>query len=108
MLLAFGTAFTGSEEHRNLTNIATAQKSVTQQIVAQLQNEGLLLLVRPGGHLPDRRSNAVTFTNLPKGYTAQVTGVSYWTAGFAFSPTQAQCVANSPAADQCHGHLPHR
>ena len=95
MLVAFGTAFTASQEHRNLTNIAKAQKSVTQQIVAQLQNEGLYSSCAPVATY-QTGANAVKFTNLPKGYSAQVTGVSYWTAAFVFSATQAQCVANGP------------
>ena len=93
MLTAFGTAFTASQEHRNLTSIGNAQKSVTQQIVAQLQNEGLYSSCAPVATY-QTGANAVNFANLPKGYSAQVTGVSYWTAAFAFSTTQAQCLAN--------------
>ena len=95
MLIAFGTAFTSSQEHRNLTSIALAQKSVTQQIVAQLQNEGLYVSCAPVATY-QTGANAVTFANLPKGYSAQVTGVSYWTAGYVFSTNQAQCATNAP------------
>ena len=98
MLFAFGAALTSSGEHRTLTSIGTAQKSITQQIVAQLENANppLYLSCAPVSAYQTGGSNAVTFTNLPSGYSAQITGVSYWDAGFTFTPNQAQCVANSP------------
>ena len=95
MLVAFGTAFTASQEHRNITSVQTAQKTVTQQIVAQLENAGLYSSCAPVATY-QTGSNAVTFTNLPAHYSAQVTGVSYWTASYAFSASQAACVANGP------------
>ena len=79
MLLAFGAALTGSGEHRTLTNIATAEKTVSQQIVAQLQNANPPLYVACAtAPTYQTGSNAVSFANLPKGFSAQVSGVSLW------------------------------
>ena len=96
MLTAFGAAFTSSQEHRNLANIQLAQKSVQQQIVAQLENDSQYVSCAPIATYLPSGSNPVTFTNLPKGYTAQITGVSYWSGSYPFSTNQASCIANSP------------
>ncbi len=94
MLTAFGAALSSSQEHRNLTNISTAQKSVTQQIIAQLENANPPLYQSCAP--VSTYQTTVSFTGLPTGYTAQITGVSYWNTAFTFSSLQAQCVANSP------------
>ena len=95
MLLAFGAALTGSGEHRTLTNIATAKKTVTQQIAAQLQNANpplYLACASAVSYQPPNGSNAISFTNLPSGYTAEVTGVGLWDASDSlFDLTQAAC-----------------
>ncbi len=92
MLLAFGAALTGSGEHRTLTNIATAQKTVTQQIVAELQNANPPLYVACA---TGTTYQAVTFTNLPTGYTAKISGVSLWDpTDSAFDYTPSQCTSN--------------
>ena len=95
MLLAFGAALSGSAEHRTLTNIATAEKTVSQQIAAQLQNANpplYLACASAANYQTPNGSNALSFTNLPSGYTAQVTGVGLWDASdSAFDLTQAAC-----------------
>ena len=94
MLLAFGAALSGSAEHRTLTNIATAEKTVTQQIAAQLQNANppLYLACASAANYQSNGSNAISFTNLPSGYTAQVSGVGLWDPGNStFDLTQAAC-----------------
>ena len=94
MLLAFGAALSGSAEHRTLTNIATAEKTVTQQIAAQLQNANppLYLACASAANYQPNGSNAISFTNLPSGYTAQVSGVGLWDPGNStFDLTQAAC-----------------
>ena len=98
MLVAFGAALSSSQEHRILTNIATAQKSVTQQIAAQLEdaNPPLYQSCATAPTYQNPSPNAVNFSGLPTGYTAQITGVSYWGAAFTFTNNPAQCVANSP------------
>ena len=98
MLFAFWAALSGSAEHRTLTNISTAQKSVTQQIAAQLENANppLYLSCAPVSAYQSGGSNPVSFTSLPNGYSAQISGVSYWNAAFSFTTNQAQCVANTP------------
>ena len=95
MLLAFGAALSGSAEHRTLTNIATAKKTVTQQIVAQLQNANpplYLACASATNYQAPNGSNAISFTNLPTGYSAQVSGVGLWDASDSlFDLTQAAC-----------------
>ncbi len=95
MLLAFGAALSGSAEHRTLTNIATAKKTVTQQIVAQLQNANpplYLACASATNYQAPNGSNAILFTNLPTGYSAQVSGVGLWDASDSlFDLTQAAC-----------------
>ena len=93
MLLAFGAALTGSGEHRTLTNIATAEKTVSQQIAAQLQNANPPLYA-PCATPPTYQtgSNAIAFTNLPSGYSAQVSAVGLWDpSDSSFDLTQAAC-----------------
>ena len=93
MLLAFGSALTGSGEHRTLTNIAAAEKTVSQQIAAQLQNANPPLYA-PCAAAPTYQtgSNAIAFTNLPSGYSAQVSAVGLWDPNdSSFDLTQAAC-----------------
>ncbi len=96
ILVAFGTALTGSAEHRNLTNISLAEKTINAQIIAQLENNSgyqscaPLSTYQPGG------SSAIAFSGLPANFTAEVSGVSYWTTSYAFSADPAACVANGP------------
>ena len=100
LLLAFGTALTSSGEHRTLTSIAVAEKDVSQQIIAQLENANPALYLScaaPSAY--QTGSNAVSFTNLPKGYSALISKVSYWVPTAAppsFTASQAGCVSNQP------------
>ena len=98
MLIAFGAALSSSQEHRTLTNINLTETSVLRQITSELEDANPplyqsctpLSTYQPGG------TSQVTFTNLPKGYSASITGLSYWDAAFVFTANQSACVANSP------------
>ena len=109
MLFAFWAALTSSGEHRTLTNISTAQKSITQEIAAEMENTNppLYLSCAPVSAYQTGGSNAVNFTSLPSGYSAQITGQLL----DRYVPVRPQSGGLRPQCaptHQRHPHLPER
>ncbi len=94
ILFAFATSITGSSEHRTLAAIDVALRSASQDAVSQVQFSAAAPYKSCA--VPTDYGQ-VAFNNLPSGYTASITAVSYWTGStatptFTFSST---CAAGS-------------
>lgn len=93
MIVAFGTSLTASGQHRNLTTAETYAKTVANHVASNVQavTSNFLCTSPPTAAIYTGLTSAVA---LPTGYSAAVTGLSYWNA--ATSSWGATCVANAP------------
>ncbi len=89
LLLAFGTAISGSAEHRSQTTFDTVLRTAAEQATTQVQQAATTL----GGFC--NAAAAVNFT-LPSGYSGAIpsTSVQYWT-GSSFVAGVASCTSLS-------------
>src|SRR5580704_8252040 len=92
ILLAFATSISGSSEHRALASADTALRGAYQDATSQIQYAANAHYVSCA--TASTYQNQVSFNNLPTGYTAQITSVTYWNAPSSFS-FGSSCAAGS-------------
>jgi hypothetical protein len=101
LLLGFGTSIFGSSVYRNVATLDTVLRTAAENTSTQLQQQSSTLWGNCQG------ASQVSFAGqyaLPAGYTGQISGVSYWSAGaFAASSSTSSppfsspnCVADAP------------
>ncbi len=83
ILVAFATSISASSEHRALASFDTALRSAYQDATSQIQYSASAHYVSCA--TASTYQNQVSFNNLPAGYTAQITSVTYWNAPSSFS-----------------------
>src|SRR5450755_4112047 len=83
ILVAFATSISASSEHRALASFDTALRSAYQDATSQIQYAANAHYVSCA--TASTYQNQVSFNNLPAGYTAQITSVTYWNAPSSFS-----------------------
>ena len=98
ILVAFATSISASSEHRALASLDTALRSAYQDATSQIQYAANAHYVSCA--TASTYQNEVSF-NLPAGYTAQITSVTYWNAPSAFS-FGTSCAAGSTCAPVGH------
>ena len=86
ILLAFSTTISSSAKYQGITTADTVLRTAAEEATAQIQAQSSTLWANCGG------AAQVTFTNIPSGYTAQITAVTYWN-GVSYA---ASCTGNSP------------
>ena len=82
ILVAFATSISASSEHRALASFDTALRSAYQDATSQIQYSASAHYVSCA--TASTYQNQVSFNNLPAGYTAQITSVTYWNAPSVF------------------------
>ncbi len=87
LLLAFGTAITGSAEHRTQTTADTVLRTATEEATTQIQQAATTL----SGFC--NAAGAVNLT-LPSGYSWSISSVQYWN-GSSFVSGVSNCTSGS-------------
>lgn len=103
VITGFMTTISASSEHRSLATFNTVLRSATETAISQIQGNGAVTFnpcATPSYY--QTGPGAVSFANIsPTGtnYSAQITGVAYWT-GTIFSSSVSDCVAANDAPQQ--------
>jgi len=99
LLIAFGTTLSASAQHRSLSNYNTVLASANSEVSSLVQqNSGAIFgtCPSPPSSLSAYPSQAALSANLPSPYTAQITGVAYW-SGSSFT---SACTSSNNTAPE--------